>query len=210
MHTVQIAFLVVKTKTSYEGKEEGYHLGPCLFLLGMCCVGMLWKKTVDQMHWYHWGLCALLVKMLVLLDLSYSHTAIESLYIFAFLCLLACIALIDHYWLIIPDSGVVLFWFMAFPLSTVSLQERLFSVSIILLITLCLRKWKGNCIGWGDVKLCSVAAWSFGFAFLSALQYSVFCSGIYAFIAWKLHRVGLQTRLPFGPWITLGVLFLFL
>ena len=111
------------------------------------------EKTVDQMHWYHWGLCALLVKMLVLLDLSYSHTAIESLYIFAFLCLLACIALIDHYWLIIPDSGVVLFWFMAFPLSTVSLQERLFSVSIILLITLCLRKWKGNCIGWGDVKM---------------------------------------------------------
>ena len=128
-------------------------MGPCLFLLEMCCVGMLGKKTVDQMHWYHWGLCALLVKMLVLLDLSYSHTAIESLYIFAFLCLLACIALIDHYWLIIPDSGVVLFWFMAFPLSTVSLQERLFSVSIILLITLCLRKWKGNCIGWGDVKM---------------------------------------------------------
>lgn len=64
--------------------------------------------------------------------------------------------------------------------------------------------WPG-CIGWGDVKLCTAAAFALGVDFLYGLQLGVIAAGGHAGILLIRKRVTLQTRLPFGPWIALSI-----
>ncbi len=167
--------------------------------------GILWLVFAfmpHTTHWYHIFAYFMLSAVLYLLS--------ESLYEYFLLLLLAFIFLIDVYFMIIPDTLTISFLIFSSFQSEVSLSERIHACIIIVGIVILLYFfWKGS-FGWGDVKLCMAAAFAYGYAFLSAMRYSILVGGVFALFILLTKRVNLQTRLPFAPWIVFAILFQFL
>lgn len=161
------------------------------------------------MRGYRFSLYALITMMSIVILLQ-KEQKMEVCYLFLFVLLLAGIAFIDLCWMIIPDVLVLVFFLMALPLLSIPFSERMVAAGLIIVITAGLRLWKGNCLGWGDVKLSIAAALAFGYSFLSALRYSIVASGVTALLFLLFRQIDLQTRLPFAPWIVLAVLLIFL
>lgn len=124
---------------------------------------------------------------------------------YALFLVLVAIVWIDAQHLWIPDTLVVLVVALGSLLRAIPLQERLLCTGVLggSLWLLC-RLWRG-CIGWGDVKLCSAAAFALGRNGFCGLSFGVIAAGAYAILLLWKGRARLQTKIPFGPWIVLGI-----
>lgn len=173
-----------------------------LFLAGI----LLWSRI--QLGWSHWSVCgAISFFLTMMIEMNVPYVAFRK---YLLLLILAAIGLIDYYLMIIPDMLILAFILLSIPFSSCELAQRIISIVIVFFIYMILRKWKENCIGWGDVKLCMAAAFAYGYAFLSAMRYSILVGGVFALFILLTKRVNLQTRLPFAPWIVFAILFQFL
>ena len=139
-------------------------------------------------------------------------------------CILVSIVMItiisDVSYMVILDSPIIIgtillmivdYFIGGFNLVLVNTFHGLMMFLIVLVIKLLGDKvFKQESLGWGDVKLCSVCALSFGFSFLSYFRYSLVLGGLFACIALWSGHVKKQTRIPFAPWISMTILLLFL
>ncbi|MEE0108269.1 MAG: prepilin peptidase [Merdibacter sp.] len=179
-------------------------------LIGSLFVYLVFFHYTALKTWKTGLLCLCLGILLYPAAVMHQEYNAEIIYRYLVFLLFAVIALIDLYCMIIPDMLVLITLLLTFPFTAVSPWERAASLAVILAASWIVEKWRKGSFGWGDVKLCSVCALSFGFSFLSYFRYSLVLGGLFACIALWSGHVKKQTRIPFAPWISMTILLLFL
>jgi len=141
--------------------------------------------------------------------LHFYGTGFYPLSLFIICSVSMCIAIVDYYTFIIPDSLVVLFFTASiYPvLLKGELLNNFAGFGILTLFFLLVMFIFPGAFGGGDLKYFAAAGFLFGLEESVVLLEVTLISGAAAGAAWALVRKkGLRVRIPFAPFITWGVL----
>ena len=127
---------------------------------------------------------------------------------------LLCISYIDFDTMLIPNRILVIFGILVIALAEIeplpSFKERIGGMLIVSGFMLVMNQLI-ECFGGGDIKLMFLVGYLLGgracvFAFLIA----VLTGGVYAILLLLLKKANRKSYIPFGPFLSLGILVVFL
>lgn len=147
--------------------------------------------------------------LLAMAVLHFYGTGFYPLSLYIICSVSMCIAIVDYYTFIIPDSLVVLF--LGASIYPVLLRGELFNnfagFGFLTLFFLAVMFIFPGAFGGGDLKYFAAAGFLFGLEESVVLLEVTLITGAAAGAAWALVRKkGLRVRIPFAPFITWGVL----
>ena len=138
----------------------------------------------------------------------------EAILVFLLGMVLLCISYVDFDTMLIPNRILVIFAILVIVLAetepVLSLRERISGMLIVSGFMLMMNQLT-ECFGGGDIKLMFLAGYLLGgrgcvFAFLAA----TLAGGIYAIFLLLLKKANRKSYIPFGPFLSLGILIGFL
>jgi len=194
---------------SCEKKINPFFLIPILgyiLLLGKC-------KNCKSRIPLHYP-AAEIIYALALIAVAGTHgISIYSLNIFLLICVSFCIAEIDIKTMLIPDSLIIVFIvFTVYPviLSSAYLDSLYGFLLMFLFFVTILLLFPGS-FGGGDIKFASASGILFGLELSAVVLETALITGAITGIAYALWtKKGLRTKIPFGPFITIGIITAFL
>jgi hypothetical protein len=138
----------------------------------------------------------------------------EIVLVFLLGMVLLCISYIDFDTMLIPNRILVIFGILVIALAEIeplpSFKERIGGMLIVSGFMLVMNQLI-ECFGGGDIKLMFLVGYLLGgracvFAFLIA----VLTGGVYAILLLLLKKANRKSYIPFGPFLSLGILVVFL
>ncbi|MBN2159231.1 MAG: prepilin peptidase [Spirochaetes bacterium] len=130
-----------------------------------------------------------------------------NLYLLA--CVALCIAAVDMKAMVVPDSLVIAFALLsAYPVVlNADIQESLLGMAALFAVFIVILLVFPGSFGWGDVKFASAIGLFSGLEMSILVLEVALVSGAVIGVAYALKtRKGLRTRIPFAPFLTLGLI----